>query len=560
MPTIRGTKPGRQRARRTPVLVLLVAAFFTGRSAHAEAISADKLPELPLADRAGGAEGEFLRALHAHVHRRWTDNFLRLAAEQLPQSNPVNNPALAAEADLVIGPDGQLLSVKVARSSGVAGFDDAVTDILRDAAPYPIPPSLVRSDDGNAHLHWAFARDDRRCSGIALGRVYDPVDVSVPRLLQHGERTEALRRLAMARQEGVHAEPMFSMLALDWIKAALRDPAAASVKQALTIAGREHGNTDVINWLKSALRRPELAGEAGPALVTLGVPVCPMIKGWFETRNPTDQDAAARALATSSDAACAAGLASLLANGKARPEARIAAAVALGAIDTDDARNALASVAKNEAEKSAVRAAAILAQIRAGAGRVKVIAMERYIRDPDPELRATAAAGVVRAGGDANLADLYVLFKESDPRPGVAAIRELERLHTEESTKLIARLAKRPQIPVAKAALEVLIRRKATELYSTTMKSYLDPDADPALRALALVAADEPTLQAATADPKLGTAVFRARLARGERDQAADWLLAHRDALTPAQLGDCMADWVATGSGGAASATATASK
>ena len=93
----------------------------------------------------------------------------------------------------------------------------------------------------------------------------------------------------------------------------------------------------------------------------------------------------------------------------------------------------------------------MLAQIHPGAGRRAVIAMEVYIRDPAPDLRAAAAAGVVRAGGDANLADLYVLFKENDARPALAALRELRNLHTEESTKLVARLVHRPQLEVAQA-------------------------------------------------------------------------------------------------------------
>ena len=92
----------------------------------------------------------------------------------------------------------------------------------------------------------------------------------------------------------------------------------------------------------------------------------------------------------------------------------------------------------------------MLALIKPNAGRPKVIAMEKYLRDPAPEMRAAAAAGVVRAGGSANLDDLYVLFKDNDPRPALAALRELERVPSDEATKLIARLAKRPQLEVQK--------------------------------------------------------------------------------------------------------------
>ena len=80
----------------------------------------------------------------------------------------------------------------------------------------------------------------------------------------------------------------------------------------------------------------------------------------------------------------------------------------------------------------------------------------------------------------------------------------------------------------------------------STLKPYLDPKSDPALRTLALVGADEPALQAAAIDPKLGTGMFRVRLARGERDQAVDWFLAYGTALPPPAQADVMVDWLAT--------------
>ncbi len=54
--------------------------------AAAEPIAADKLPEPPLGDRSSGPEGDYLKAIHGHIHRRWADNFLRLAGEKLPPS------------------------------------------------------------------------------------------------------------------------------------------------------------------------------------------------------------------------------------------------------------------------------------------------------------------------------------------------------------------------------------------------------------------------------------------------------------------------------------------
>ena len=234
----------------------------------------------------------------------------------------------------------------------------------------------------------------------------------------------------------------------------------------------------------------------------------------------------------------------LLQNAKARPDARAAAATALGSIDSDEARKALAAAAKEDNTVVAVRAAAMLAQIKPNAGRPKVIAMGKYLRDPAPEMRAAAAAGVVRAGGAANLDDLYVLFKDNDARPSLAALRELERVPSEKATELIARLARRPQREVQKAAAEMLIRRQARDHFSA-LKPYLEPKADPELRALALASLEEAELQKAAADTSLGLGVYRARLARGEREQAIDWFLARGAALQPNLQAEAMADWIA---------------
>jgi TonB C terminal len=522
------------------VLVLALGSLLAARSARADAIAADKLPETPLADRAGGPEGDYLRALHAHIHRRWADNFLRLAADKLPAVNPLNQPGLTAEADIVVAPDGQLLSAAITRGSGFAGFDDAIIEVLRDSVPFPPPIPAVRSDDDKLHAHWLFARDQRRCAGVAVVRVFDPVDVALPKLLRSGRRPEALKRVATARGTGAHADTSFTLLANDWIKSSLHEP-WATVRMARMLAIR--GDQDAISWLKTAVRRPDMAADAGAALVAAKVPLCPLLKAWFETDNWTDHQTAAVALATANDPACVPGLMMLFSNTKAVPAARAAAVVALASIDNDEARKAVAAATKED-QPAAVRGVALLAQIKPKAGRPKVIAMEKYLRDPAPELRAAAAAGVVRAGGSANLDDLYVLFKDNDPRPALAALRELADVPGEEATKLIARLAKRPQLPVQKAAAELLVRRKAVDYYST-LKPYLDPKSDPELRTLALVGADEPELQAAAIDPKLGTGMFRVRLARGERDKAIDWFLAYGTALPPPAQADVMVDWLA---------------
>ena len=49
------------------MVAAVVGLTFAPRRAAADPIAADKLPETALADRSGGKEGEYLRALHAGV-------------------------------------------------------------------------------------------------------------------------------------------------------------------------------------------------------------------------------------------------------------------------------------------------------------------------------------------------------------------------------------------------------------------------------------------------------------------------------------------------------------
>src|SRR6266478_2270598 len=89
--------------------------------ARAEAPPADKRAEAPPADQhaepaitATGVEGNYLRAVHGQVHRRWADNFLRLA-ETLPPGNPINDLGRITEAEVIISADGQTVTVKLSK-------------------------------------------------------------------------------------------------------------------------------------------------------------------------------------------------------------------------------------------------------------------------------------------------------------------------------------------------------------------------------------------------------------------------------------------------------------
>ena len=544
-------------------LGILIAAA----TALAAAIPADKAAETAL-PTISGPEGSYLRDAHERVHGRWAGNFLRQVSERLPVSDAINDSTRATTVDLVLGGDGQILSLDVAKSAGVPGFDDAAKEVLRDSAPFPIAAVDVLSDDRLVHLRWTFARDERRCAGVTVVRTEEPLPIALPKLMSAGREAEAMRRVRVAREAGAAIDPMLTTIAGAWLKMTINRPYE-------TVDGAEMlatlGDSAGIGWLRTAVKRPELARAAGRALARHHVPICPIVGPALSATltsapaSAAEQMTAALALATAGEAECAPGLIALLENHKARPEARVAAAVALGPIAEDNARKSLNAATKDD--NTSVRAAAILAGARPGSGRGKVLALVTPLRDPIPEVRAAAAAGIVRAGGDANLDDLYVIFKDSDPRPAAAVAAELDHLRSEEATKLLVRLLKRPHVSVQLAAARALINRGARDSFPA-LRPFLDIKVDAELRGLALVSADASTLDniakvVASSDGKdpkvvrLALATYRARLARAERGPAGDLLIANVMKLSPAERATAMAEWMA-GSNNPAAATAAA--
>jgi hypothetical protein len=532
----------------TALLVAALAAFSGGRAVAAQ-LPSDKVAEPAV--MGGPNDIEYLRKIHAHVHKRWADNFLALIGQNLALDNALNDAARVAEADVVISAQGKLLSATVTKSSGFAGFDEAIPEVLKDSVPFPTPPVASRSDDDNLHLHWVFARDERRCSGITVLHVDDPLQIAIPKLMKAGRRDEIVARVIAARAGGLHAEPSVSALAGEWLQGAAKQP-WMTVKVAAVLASR--GDADAIAWLKADVKKPADARAAGAVLAADKVAICPLVKVSLEGANAAEQLTAAQALATSSETACVAGLVKLLENPKSKTEARVAAVTALGPVDDDAAKAAVANATKDD--NVGVRAAASLAQIRPNAGRAKMLAMVHLLKEPAIELRTAGSAGVVRAGGDSDFDDLYMLFRDTDPRPAVAVLHELDRVPTDEATKFIAKLMRRPLVAVQRAAGEMLLKRHAKSTFPA-FKTFLEPpSSDAEMRGLALVAADDAKLAALAADPKMGVWVYRALLARGERDRAGDWLLSQVAVMPPAAQADAMVDWIAS----AETPNATASK
>jgi HEAT repeat protein len=210
----------------------------------------------------------------------------------------------------------------------------------------------------------------------------------------------------------------------------------------------------------------------------------------------------------------------------------------------------LALGAASKDANPAVRAAGLLAALPAGRGRVGIIRMAPLLHDPAPEMRAAAAAGVLRAGGDLGIEQLYLLARERDPRPLIAAATELGKMNTEASAELLGKWLKRSDKNVRRAVIQALAAR-----HDEPARALVDPilraaavraDEDPVVRELALrIASPEQVSQMAASDPRVGRPAYRALLAANLRQDAAHWLLAHLDELGPTERIGALGEWIA---------------
>ncbi|HEX2658204.1 MAG TPA: HEAT repeat domain-containing protein, partial [Polyangia bacterium] len=191
----------------------------------------------------------------------------------------------------------------------------------------------------------------------------------------------------------------------------------------------------------------------------------------------------------------------------------------------------------------------LLASITPEHDRAALFRMSPLLHDPSPDIRAAAAAGVLRAAGDQGIEQLYLLARERDPRPMIAAAAELGRLRSEESATLLGKWLSRTDKAVRRAAIQALAERHdeaARALVAPVLAAALvNRDEDVAVRELALRAATPEQLAALATDPRLGRATDRAMLAANRREEAARWLVNNLDQLLPDARIAVLGEWIA---------------
>jgi TonB family protein len=527
---------------RSPVSGLPLLFLLLGCGASTAPTAAPNfVPAPPLGAEPAATEGRpgaaWLDEVHERLHHRWAEGFLEQARLYLPPQHKLNDPALEATLQFGVAPDGSVRGVEVTKPSGNADFDAAARQVAGDAAPLPPPPADLLSDDGEAHVSWRFARDQRQCgvAGAAVERRRWEPERAVPALIAAGRAGEAAQRVADGLEDpnGDPGKlvPLARAAAAGALTVALTSDKDPVVRVEAARALGDAGVTSAAPLLrKLAAEAPDLAVQAA-ALRALGAlkdqEALPQLTQ-AATRGDGERSAAAIAglvamghggdvwtlvapqlggadararaavLAGLADAPLPAAqdalVAALADRTRARGE-RTAAAQGLGGLATDAAGKALVGALGDG--DAAVRAAALAAlQRAAGHGlRGKPFYREAapLLRDRDPRVQAAACGAVAALDGAAALPDLIGLASRArDPSVAAAAVDAMAGIPSADALTALRRFTAAKDADVRQAALRALARRPEPDGRAAAAKLATDPD--PQLRQLGVAAATDADL------------------------------------------------------------------
>lgn len=485
----------------------------------------------------------YLNALHAKVHRQWADNFLAMARAQLPLDHPINTLSRAVDLAVVLSAEGKLVSAKVAKPSGASEFDSAAIDVLKASSPLASAPEAVLSDDGNVHLSWTFARDDRHCSILSVEKLTSPVDVAVPMLVKQGRESVAIARLrALDDQERPVA---FAKLARAWLDRHEDDKEwAPRVAAANAVAGDARG-AERLRGILAKSESAEWVALAARGLAALKISLCPLLKDQLPSATPETIDAILSVLPLHADEECVPWLLDQ-ARDKARqiPTARRAAAIAaLAGRPEPEVASAIKDWLKDK--DPTIRAAAMLANARSGAGKGALFRLTPQLLDQSLDVRAAAATAIVRIGGESALPQLFSIFKEKDPRPYESVATELGLLSGDASAEMLIRFAHKNDRAIRLAGARALAAR-SDDAAGKALRRLASID-DPEVRFLASANLDPQARLDATSAPEgyKWTESAKALLRGPGKLAVTDWILAQFPKLDPATRIDLMGAWLA---------------
>jgi hypothetical protein len=493
-----------------------------------------------------GVEGDYLRTLHTMIHWRWNHGFIESVAMLRPATDPLNNPALTAEVLFTVRWDGSPAEVTLSKSSGQKVFDQAAIMAVRGDQPYRVPPLALFGDDGVAHFRWVFARDFRGCSEAELRRRESPLEEALPLLFIQGRLKEALLRVTRYMDAG---DPTaMAVFARSWLARPFTDRAAdVSAAAALARVGDKRQEAR----LRPALARPDTALVAAQGLAALKVDLCALLDPVLRARDP---DAAPLAMSVLREVktarpggACRETLAALVDDEAAPKPLRAAALQTYAALDPAGAHRRVVLLLTDAPPE--LRAAAATAIAKPGGGRPALYRLEPMLKDSSSDVRATAAAAIIRSCGDLSFDYLQPLFKNNDDRAIAAMVAPLGEQSSSASADLLAKILKRAGPDLKVAIIRALAGRKDEK-----GRAMFKPLADAAkkssytsneLRVFLYATAPLEEVMPLAKDPHLGILAYKAMLRAKRHKEAADWLVTAFDRVSPEVLGDAFGAWLA---------------
>jgi TonB family protein len=557
---------------RTLRLLFLASLTGTGFAASVRAnpatpLSAAREPQIS----GDGPAGDYLKRVHTRIHARWTraehdsaaSSASSLAQPDAPTAklDPSGSTRQVTVA-VSIRWDGTIAELTLDSGSGDSNFDHHASEVMRQSGPFPLPPQDVVSDDDYAHVEWTFARDYRACgAGARTARVEDPLDVSLPRLIDSHRVPEAVRRVGVAVNRG--APDAMDRFARLFLARSIPDP-ILDVGASLALAGS--GDRTQIARLTEALGSRVTAAPAALGLHRLGIDVCTALRPTLQSGQRVPREVAfetirAEGRAGSDLSACRESLTTLLGDAQQPLAMRLLALDTVVTYLPAAAKPVLALAVRDV--QPAIRGAAILASVRRGGGRPEMYRLAPLLRDRAVEVRAAASAGMVRAAGDQALDQLYLLARETDPRPAQAVSAELSQLTSAASAEFLGKMLKKSNPAVQIAATRALARRQDGAARAQLAASSAELPAE--ARALALASAGvhpgvPPAPTAAVAVANSGEPVAEEQVARLLRENhprdAASWIVGHWATLPPSEAIAVLGTWLARPAVPAVTATA----
>lgn len=141
----------------------------------------------------------YITAMHRQIHKLFTLGFL--SEIDARGDSAYANDELWTQLEIVVKGDGSVERVGIVHGSGLLAFDTAAIDSVLSAAPFPPPPSVIKSANGKVYLDWQFHRDERACGTFGV----DPhILTTVAENSDHdtsetGAQAKAMEKAARAR-------------------------------------------------------------------------------------------------------------------------------------------------------------------------------------------------------------------------------------------------------------------------------------------------------------------------------------------------------------------------